>query len=291
MRKNNVRTLRLKKGLAQTGLAKLVGTSQQQIQRIERGQVTDLETALSIASALGKPIDQVFPAARKALARARHSVEEKDLPFRQALLAQGRTRQENRALSEDLDAAGIDLSPLTHWVAFHLRGGAAVRYLRVSSHDAERLQDRFVARMRDESTREFFQFETDDRQIVVNPLHVFRLEVGWISGSFVPGKEPRALENELRVYFAHGPEPVEIEVSADDSELGSVESEVRRPIWTTLMLLQSGELDSDFLYFDYDSDSEFLRVDDIGILEVDNALLDGGGPAEADTEEMDASVG
>jgi DNA-binding XRE family transcriptional regulator len=66
VKKNRIQELRTALGLTQRQLASMVGTSQQQIQRLETGlQAARLDLAARICSALGKPIQQVFPATKK----------------------------------------------------------------------------------------------------------------------------------------------------------------------------------------------------------------------------------
>lgn len=48
-------------GMSQEGLAIRVGTSQQQISRIENGQSTNISMARAIAQALDKPLELIFP--------------------------------------------------------------------------------------------------------------------------------------------------------------------------------------------------------------------------------------
>jgi transcriptional regulator with XRE-family HTH domain len=58
---NNVRTIREAKGLTQRELAKLAGTSQQQIDRLEKGQSPFLELAWKVALALESGLEELFP--------------------------------------------------------------------------------------------------------------------------------------------------------------------------------------------------------------------------------------
>lgn len=63
---NRVKEFREKLGLTQDQLAKLVGTSQQQIQRIERGiNVPRRDTAFKVSTSLGQKMELVFPVLHK----------------------------------------------------------------------------------------------------------------------------------------------------------------------------------------------------------------------------------
>jgi DNA-binding XRE family transcriptional regulator len=63
MKKNRVKQIRTKLKLSQRALAAAVGTSQQQIHRIETGAVAArLDLATKLCKALGEPVDKVFRA-------------------------------------------------------------------------------------------------------------------------------------------------------------------------------------------------------------------------------------
>jgi len=67
---NKIKALRLKAGISQRELAKRVGTSQQQIQRVETGQVAArLELATKLSRSLGVPLTVLFPGSKKALGK------------------------------------------------------------------------------------------------------------------------------------------------------------------------------------------------------------------------------
>jgi DNA-binding XRE family transcriptional regulator len=64
--KNYVKKYRLELGLSQADLAKAVGTSQQQIHRIENGlHRIDLQTATQICVKLNRKLEEVFPTEEK----------------------------------------------------------------------------------------------------------------------------------------------------------------------------------------------------------------------------------
>ena len=71
---NKIKQFRSKRGMTQRQLAGAVGTSQQQIQRIESGvQAARFEVALKICAALDASMEQVFPAARTILKKVASS--------------------------------------------------------------------------------------------------------------------------------------------------------------------------------------------------------------------------
>ena len=69
---NQIKANRLAMGLTQKELAKMIGTSQQQIQRIESGSSsTRLDVAAKLSQVLRKPPEKLFPGAGKALEKMR----------------------------------------------------------------------------------------------------------------------------------------------------------------------------------------------------------------------------
>lgn len=73
---NNIKKYRTAKKLTQRQLADAVGTSQQQIQRIESGAIAaSLQLANRIAAALERPLSSVFPDATKAVESVRKAME------------------------------------------------------------------------------------------------------------------------------------------------------------------------------------------------------------------------
>src|ERR1051325_11148656 len=79
---NKIAAFRQTLKLSQRALAALVGTSQQQIDRIEKGQETGPGIAFAIARALQRRADEVFPDLA-GLAQAKSDAERAEL-FRQA---------------------------------------------------------------------------------------------------------------------------------------------------------------------------------------------------------------
>jgi transcriptional regulator with XRE-family HTH domain len=73
---NKIKLFRLSKNLTQKKLAELIGTSQQQIQRIEKGDVaTRLDMAAKLCQVLEQPVEKLFPGATKALNKMQNERE------------------------------------------------------------------------------------------------------------------------------------------------------------------------------------------------------------------------
>lgn len=145
---NHVKKLREKHGLTQLALAEKAITSQQQIQRIERGQLTRLDTAIRIAAALGRPVEAVFPAMKAALKKLTIGDPKKLL--------------EDEKLKAEFDEAGIDPEPITWRFRFVLDTGLQ-REVEVSSKVKSRLWDQLQ-----ESERYYVVFDGFDERIAIN---------------------------------------------------------------------------------------------------------------------------
>jgi DNA-binding XRE family transcriptional regulator len=127
MTSTKIRALREKKGLTQRQLAKVVGTSQQQIQRIETGvQAPRFDLAARICSALKTPMEQVFPTTKKPIAALRRKGLSAESIFRDNEFGAG------------MEAAGIDMDPAVWTFKLRLRGGA-MKMFPVSGPEKNRL--------------------------------------------------------------------------------------------------------------------------------------------------------
>src|SRR5262245_39629193 len=106
---NRVKQLRSQLGLSQRKLAEMVGTSQQQIQRVETGRIAArLELATKLSEALGKPLDVVFPGSGKVLKKLAKE-------FKNARYLPEQTFAE-------LNEHGVEGDPRTWFVKLLLRG-------------------------------------------------------------------------------------------------------------------------------------------------------------------------
>jgi transcriptional regulator with XRE-family HTH domain len=157
MRNNRVRSIRTAKGLTQRQLAQVVGTSQQQIQRIEAGrQSVRFDLATRIAYALDSSLAEVFP--------------ETAVPLRG--LQRRRTQPTFEALSDPrtrdaLELAGLDMEPEIWFLKCLLRGGTD-HVFRISGVEKNRLWN---AVQRTGDIR-FAVFESEDKAIALNLDHV-----------------------------------------------------------------------------------------------------------------------
>ncbi len=121
MLQNNIKQLRTQLSITQRELAFMVGTSQQQIQRIETGKVAaKLGLAQAICNALDKPLNVVFPESDRLI---------------------NNFRKKRRKTDEDLEAiatSGIEMDSGLWTVKLWLQGQRDYLLLPISAADKRR---------------------------------------------------------------------------------------------------------------------------------------------------------
>lgn len=156
MHSNKIKTFRAKEGLSQKNLAELVGTSQQQIQRIETGkQAIRIDLATKVCNALGGTMETIFPKAGRILRRAQKSA------------SSNAEMLGDSQLEEELDKAGVEIDPTIWYFQYRLRGSAE-GILQVSRRVHSELWDA-VQRQRYET---FVTFEAGGSVILLNLDHL-----------------------------------------------------------------------------------------------------------------------
>jgi transcriptional regulator with XRE-family HTH domain len=245
MRENLVRKRRQARGLTQRGLADLVGTSQQQIQRVEAGiQGVRLELAVEIAKALDVALPEVFPGlVRNTKRRSSEKLKPK------------------LALKEFVDA-GIDPDPRQWAVRFGLRNGQEVTY-EVSSGEKERISDILW-----KSQFEFLVFDSTDNCVAVRRDGINFCE--FIDDDYSPSeKQIREQKYKLDVFFIDGGGK-SYRIEADDVDLleddSFVDSQMQR-----LLIDLDGDVNTDdevVSFYDEDGVQVFIRRKQILRLEV-----------------------
>jgi transcriptional regulator with XRE-family HTH domain len=206
MANNFIRQRRQAVGLTQRALADFVGTSQQQIQRVESGvQAARLDLAVAIAGALNAPLAEIFPELPQSQAEGRKS-------------RGGSKKTPKRAMGDFWDA-GIDPDPRYWTIKVGLRGGETILYS-VSSREKER-----VSRVVWGGDLGFVVFDSIDKRIAIRCEGIdfcqFLFDVG-----LVEDNEPK--ENfSLKAFFLDGKaitfgvEPDIVKLEDDDDGLGA----------------------------------------------------------------------
>ena len=264
---NNIRTLRVAKGLSQTELAEMIGTSQQQIQRIEAGrQAIRLDLALGVAEALGQRLERIFPAAADAL-EGRRMTSSADREW----AIQGRR--------EELEASGIEPGNGVWWIQPRLRCGAEPLLL---VDKAE--WDRLFSCLQDNPQQcdsPMLGLRTRTHEVVINRSHIVSCEMGFDVGD--QDYQIDLSDSAVQVWTTGSPEPVKIDVKPDD-----VRGEDLEPIAGRLFDLVSGSIYPGMISFqDLEGDYKWVNQDDLELLAVHYRFLDGNFYDEEDEEAND----
>jgi DNA-binding XRE family transcriptional regulator len=211
--KNRVKQLRQQNKLSQRKLAELVGTNQQQIQRIETGQVAArLAIAQKLSAVLKQPLDVVFPGSQKALSRV------------EAALKTSRTISE-KELAEVAEH-GVEADHRTWFFRLLLQQHTEPLVFPISGDDRRRLYTAVQERSGDDTEVRFVVFDTLTERIALNLAEYsfcqFLFEVGDIEN------DPDEAEREdIHVYFSANPTPFsfppEVDAREDDEDLGEFE--------------------------------------------------------------------
>lgn len=153
---NKVKSIRAKLGLTQRELADRVGTSQQQIQRIETGKIAArLGLAKLIAAALEKPLSAVFPGAEQAIMKvkanakgSRHLLEDERL--------------------DQIHETGVEFDPSEHFFKVWMRGHVDPFVFAVTAHEKRRLFSIVQDELVDSEAMSFIVFDSVDKRIAIN---------------------------------------------------------------------------------------------------------------------------
>jgi transcriptional regulator with XRE-family HTH domain len=192
---NRIWDLRKERNLTQRELAQKVGTSQQQIQRVEAGVVTvRLELAAKIADALGVRLGELFP----KLARSKRGSKRSKIAPPDA----------DRELME----AGVDPDPKI-WTAKFFMNDGRLFFFRLSSTEKDRLESAI-----NESDELFLIFDSDEKRVALN-----RTKVGACQFLFDYNlsEKPESEEEEFRLkaHFISSQVPIVFDVEPDECVL------------------------------------------------------------------------
>src|SRR5256885_6141524 len=236
---NNIRKERHVRGLTQKQLASLVGTNQQQIQRIEVGEYVKLELALKICEALKRPIEKIFPSTKKAIAR----LKEKNQSNEQGL---------DSKVDQALDEAGIDCDP-AHWtVRFRLKNGLdGMWYL--SSKDKDRL-----ACNSQDTHKEFFCGASRNTEFAVSMRHLSFFQPCFDLGVIDEAHDELGC---VRVYLTDSATPFTFQVEPDEEfkQDEDDEGEFRNLLYSLDLMETNSDEDPVLSFTDADGERAFFR--------------------------------
>ncbi|HEY0996230.1 MAG TPA: helix-turn-helix transcriptional regulator [Gemmatimonadaceae bacterium] len=231
---NRIRPLRDARGWSQHDLATAAGTSQQQVARIEAGtQSVRLELALALAAALEAELAEVFPDARRPLARARK-------------------RRAGRARAGEPE-------PATWFLSLRLRGGTMLDVV-VPSAVARALRERLAARA---PASPFFVFEAGPVALAVNVDHLVHYHELWDGTGPDDWHDERVPEEQVGIFLAEGGAPLLFDAGArEDAGAGTHPRDL-------LDLLDTAVRANEFVSFrDADGEEAFFRAGDVALLSV-----------------------
>jgi transcriptional regulator with XRE-family HTH domain len=143
---NRVRQHRLELGLTQKQLADALNTSQQQVQRIEAGQIVRLDMALAICSVLKEDLAEIFPKAAKLIQKLQRKKNQTD---------------DAKLVSK----AGMDADP-RHWTVIFETSLGCKGFLRMNSEDTQRFQNCLLNVTDEDST--FFVADHEGLTVALN---------------------------------------------------------------------------------------------------------------------------
>ncbi|MGD9803446.1 MAG: helix-turn-helix transcriptional regulator [Hyphomicrobiaceae bacterium] len=248
---NNIKKLRSKKGWTQKQLAEAAETSQQQIQRIEAGiQDARFDLAVRICTALGEPMDRVFPATALPLRRARKRVESVGQLF------------SDGAAQKELEQAGLDMDPAARTFAYRLRGGAEGRFS-ISGPESARL---YLNMQREEEDDGFLVFDAGSRRIAINPKHLIFCHFLFD----MPREEPEEVDGDkdfaVQIFLSDSAEPLIFNVDPDTSQLDDEGAEDNEVQLQDLVFNIELDVRERFCLTDEDGETAWFRSADVAMI-------------------------
>lgn len=248
---NKVKDFRKKLGMTQKQLADTVGTSQQQIQRIENMvQSTRLDLAIKICQALNTTLEKVFPKTgrpvAKALEKAKHPEE----------------IMYDDDLSKALSPLGIDVDPLIHTLRMRFSSGFEIAYQLTSSEQA-----RMWSVLQDYNESDpFVAFDSMSTRVLINRNHLFFYQFLCDPLYAEQQEDIDEQERQVKVFFSNSIEPAVFDVDTDeifeddDEEIGQ---------FSHLIFMAENYAKGDQLTFlDEDGERVFLIAEHVAIMEI-----------------------
>jgi len=265
MIQNNIKQLRTQLSITQRELAYMVGTSQQQIQRIETGKVAaKLGIAQAICSALDKPLNIVFPESDQLI---------------------NDFHKKRRKTDDDLEAiatSGIEMDSGLWTVKLWLQGQQDYLLLPISAADKRRFYYYFQETVSPNVER-FFVFDSDQYRYALNMREVvFHQFLSDYLPPIVAEKDDDYEDDYFNVHITlanGGPViPLSVEPDAPQNEetddIGQLNAFFEK-------LDCEPETTDRYMLTDEDGEDAFIRVGSIAMVRV---VLDALEPVEEDEE-------
>ncbi|EEQ09242.1 Predicted transcriptional regulator [Yersinia mollaretii ATCC 43969] len=264
MVQNNIKQLRIQLSITQRELAAAVGTSQQQIQRIETGKVAArLEVAQAICSVLKKPLNVVFPNGDHMLRRL---------------------SDKRSSCDDDLGEMaknGIEMDGCAWSVKLWLRGHQDYLLLPISPAD----QRRFYAYFQEKASPDiehFFVFDSDEHRYALNSrevaFHQFLFEP--LGRVFVGENHKEDDGFTVHIILENGGPAIELCCESDeleDEEFG----DIGQLNGFFDMLESDPETTERYMITDMDGEDAFIRIGSIAMVRIALNVLE---PVEDDDQ-------
>lgn len=271
---NKVKSIRIKLGLTQRQLADMVGTSQQQIQRIETGKIAArVALASAISAALGKPLNSVFPGSEKAIAKVQDEMKATHYyPDAEAL--------------DQVQTTGVEFDGAEHCLKIWMRGHAEPIFFPLLAGEKRRVFRVLQDESTDADTASFMVFDSADKRIAINLAELFACQFLFETLLTVDDRDSSKVSEPLNgeqvfIYQAGSDSPITF---TPESDMGNPDDECDEGYFGNIFwMLEMSPAKTERVHFeDQDGESVFIRLGSLALLSVPLWVMD--------PDELDAKV-
>ena len=265
MLQNNIKQLRTQLSITQRELAYMVGTSQQQIQRIETGKVAaKLGTAQAICNALDKPLNIVFPESDRLI---------------------NDFHKKRRKTDDDLEeiaTSGIEMDSGLWIVKLWLHGQQDYLLLPISAADKRRFYYYFQEKNAP-NTERFFVLDSSEYRYALNMREVVFHQ--FLSDGFAPimSEEEDDYEDDyfnVHITLVNGGPVIPLSVEPDAPQNEEADDICQLNAFFDKLDCEPETTDR-YMLTDEDGEDAFIRIGSIAMVRV---VLDALEPVEEDEE-------
>lgn len=264
---NNVKELRLSKGMSLENLADLVGAPSGLLHNVESNRrLAEINLAKAICLALGRPIEWVFPGSKKAMA-----VFDEDLA--------GPTHV-SRETFAGLRKVGLEGDTRQYTLKVILRGHEDPLFFSFAPNELDRLFGAVQQGESIESELSFIVFDSERVRVAINLRSIIFCHFLWDIGNHKlirtepeePVEDDDSPDQAVEVFFGKNPAPVRIIAEAEAGPDADSDSNHLNFIFCAL---DGGCEPQERLHIvDEDGESAFLRAGDIALLTAPLWVLD-----------------
>lgn len=247
---NNIGKKRGSMGLSQRALADAVGTSQQQIQRIEAGiQAVRLDLASRIATALNASLAEVFPKIGRELGDKSGRKKKKLLPSGEKKLAE----------------AGLETDHVTWTLKIGFVGDLEKDFV-VSSAEKERLSKILWNR-----TFDFIVFDTTTSRVAINRTKITYVNILFDVG--IVGENKSHIAYSVAARFIGDAKEVRFGVDPDESAPDEDNDGLQSQLQSMFFYLEGTDASEDEVIWFDDEDGERVLIQKQNLLVIEVPLL------------------